>query len=69
MSYVIQMKGFWQYLVKQNYDAMYICQLEDRNCNWRQGDGEFQMENKEHADIVERDHLQRFLLVARVLFI
>ena len=46
MSYVLQIKGFWQYVVKQNYDARYICHLEDRNCNWRQRAGESQTESR-----------------------
>ena len=69
MSCLLKMRKFLQYVAERNYDARYIYRLEDKSYNWRQHVGVSDWKQKEQADVVERDHLQRFFLVARVLFI
>ena len=42
MSYLIQMRGFLQYVAERNYDARYIYHLEDKIYNWRQRVGQLE---------------------------
>ena len=68
MSYSLQMRGFWQYATKRDFDARYICKI--LKIGFATGKNVLESLRLEaKRDVANRGHLQRFFLVARVLLI